>query len=44
MFIYDQFINVGNKVLAVTGNFELYGNPPGTTKTRLAKFAHINDT
>ena len=37
-------IDASNKVLAVTGGIELYGNPPATTWTRLAAYADAGST
>lgn len=41
----DSLVEAGNKVLAVTGNLQLYGKKlPTPTWTRLFKFAHKGDT
>jgi len=42
--VIDDKIDASNKVLAVTGGIELYGNPPATTWTRLAAYADAGST
>lgn len=43
--VIDPFVEAGNKVLAVTGNLQLYGNKiPKFTQTRLYANARKDDT
>ena len=35
--LIDEFIDAGNKVLAVTGGLELFGQTPNTIWTRLTE-------
>jgi hypothetical protein len=41
--VIDPFVDASNKVLAVTGGIELFGNPPTTIWTRLAEYAVAGD-
>jgi hypothetical protein len=41
MLLVDADTYAGNKVLAVTGKLNLYGQEPETTKTRLTSSAEI---
>jgi hypothetical protein len=42
--LIDEFIDAGNKVLAVTGGLELYGKAPDTVWTRLGAEVDTGDT
>jgi G8 domain len=42
--IIDPFIDASSKVLAVTGELNIYANTPGTVWTRLAEFADAGAT